>query len=154
MAPAEEDKLESHGSASAAEEEKRQMAEQGGVVLAKARELMLLQHHRLGEVVKVGAIQNMIRKGDLRVTNAQVRDAMLAMKPTERNVTRVTLPPQTARTPALRSQASCPVSGPWTSLESTGDQGEETTTRLLWWPQEEKGCSRPLPRRRARLSTC
>ena len=81
VAPAEEDKLESHGSESAAEEEeKRQMAEQGGVVLAKARELMLLQHHRLGEVVKVGAIgQNMIRKGDLRVTNAQVRDAMLAM---------------------------------------------------------------------------
>jgi hypothetical protein len=64
-------------------ESKLQMAARGDVVLAKARELMLKLHRRLGEVVKVGAIQNMIRKGDLQVTNAQVRDAILKMEPTE-----------------------------------------------------------------------
>ena len=113
VAPAEEDKLESHGSASAAEEEeKRQMAEQGGVVLAKARELMLLQHHRLGEVVKVGAIQNMIRKGDLRVTNAQVRDAMLAMKPTELECDACDLAATNRKHPSAEKSGIMP--GQWT----------------------------------------
>ena len=62
---------------------KAAMIEKGAVIMAKARALMKMTHLKFGCMAKVGAIQAAIRRGDLRVNNAAVRNEMLRMEAKE-----------------------------------------------------------------------
>lgn len=89
---------------------------EGAMILAKAKALMAKTHHRFGCVVKIGAIQNMIRKGDLKVTNAQVKKAMLQMEASELECVACDLASTNKRHPNKKNTAV--MAGQWTIDES------------------------------------
>lgn len=73
--PADAPKRESDRAAAEEEEERKW----GAVVLARARELAVLLHHKYNHSASLPKLQQMVRDGDIGIDNAAVRKAFLTM---------------------------------------------------------------------------
>jgi hypothetical protein len=91
---------------------KAAMIEKGAVIMAKARALMRKWHLKFSCMAKVGAIQTMLRRGDLNVNNAAVRDEMLRMEASELECDACALAATNQKHPS--AQNSVAQKGQWT----------------------------------------
>lgn len=93
-----------------------QLVEKGAVAIAKARALMFSLHRRLGHTAKIGSLQSMIRKGEISVNNAVVRETMLKMEAKELCCVECDLAQVTKTHPNKKNSAV--MEGQWTMDES------------------------------------